>query len=191
MTASRWMVGLLFTVLAPGLVRADMGMPGFKSIELQVVFDNLDDFPDYHFYLAQPGWRPSDTEPEPEPLTSAGIRVNHGKGMYWTVAAVPRRWGDRTAGVPADILYSDRVEVPSRESLPGIWPVDYEVRHFRIELAPGRLVITPGPVERHADGFSSWAPCLASVGALLALGTWLIWRVWLRRLTGTVTERNS
>jgi hypothetical protein len=177
MKALRWVAVLLFAVLGPGGVRADMRTPGFKSLGLQVVFDNLDDFPEYRFYRALRGWQPQDSDPEPESLTSAGFRINDGKGNAFTLTAVPRRWADPAKRATSVILYSDMVVCPQRAEFPGIWPVDYEERHFRIELAPDRVILTPGQVEMRSDGFRSWVPGLLTTGVLITLGMWLVRRV--------------
>ena len=70
-----------------------------------------------------------------------------------------------------------------------LWPADYEVRHFRVDLADGQLKFTPGAVEQGSNGFASWLPGLIAAAAITGLGIWLVRR--LRRRAAPANTQSS
>ncbi len=178
MKTARWAT-LLVALLSPSAARADMGMPGFKYLELRIVIDNLDDYPDYQFFMGGP---PTKDDPARAPITAEGCHLTVGRQwVIWKLVAVPRQHPE--PAVPVDwealaprVLSSNAVQCPSRGSVPGLWPYDYEARHYRISISEGQLTLSLVSVEQRSDGFSSWLPAIFTTVAITGVGLWIVRR---------------
>lgn len=185
-----WWIAGLVVLMAPGAVMADVGVPGFKSRELRVVIDNLDDYPNHVFYLVAAGWVvPGEKEmgpgkPEKPSRVVPGELHRPGYSARWAhnwmLVAVPRDraasvdWNALAQGTPG-VLHSNRVQLSQPGSVIFLSPEDYETRHFRVTLADGQLTLTPGAVEEGSDGFASWFPAIALATAFLGFGLLMVW----------------
>ena len=121
--------------------------PGFKFREMRIVIDNLDEYPDYAFYLVAARWVGAEKEDfgpgQPDqavadrcrvsalrPATRPGGRTNgcwsplprerveHGGPVDWQVLV---------AGAPG-VLHSNVVPLAQPSPVLVLWPADYEVR---------------------------------------------------------------
>jgi hypothetical protein len=181
-----WRVAALLAVfLTPDAVRADMGMPGFKSRELRVVIDDLADHPEYLFFRVHPDWPTRTQQPtdfHPAPVSEFELRLKSGKyASIIKLLAVPRRligprgevdWEAVAKNAPG-VLYSDPVQIRGLGDVAILWPVDYEVHHYRVDLADGKLFLTLASVEHGSDGFSSWIPGILTALAVTGIGVWI------------------
>jgi hypothetical protein len=187
---------LLVVVICPASARADMGLPWDKRRPLSVVIDNLGDYPEYRFYLVPQSWLERvDSMPqygECRLVSEHGVVFNSraymGKTIALVLMAVPRAWEDSKEhqwGVsipprPTGVLHSSTVHlfrVPDEGTV--LCPIDYEVRHLRVEMEGGQLTVTPAGVEHRSEGITSWLPGVLFSAAVVSLGLWLA-RRWRR-----------
>ena len=199
-----WWLTLLGVLLCSAPARADVVAPGFKFRELRVVIDNLNDYPDYSFYLVAAPWVvPGEKEygpGKPDKPSRVTLGQVHRPGYSarwqhdWMLVAVPREradsvdWKALAAGTPG-VLHSNRVRLAQPSPALVIWPRDYELRHFRVSLADGQLALTPGAVEEGANGSASWLPGLIAAAALTGMGLWIAHRIRRRSRPTTTAER--
>jgi hypothetical protein len=187
MKTALW-VALLVALQCPNAARADMGTPGFKQLELRVVIDNLDDYAEYQFFMVGPSWQPSTKDgPAPSLVTAEGWRLYvAGPSAVWKLIAVPRQRAEPVdwEALAPKVLSSNTVECPRRDSVPGVWPFDYEVRHYRIGLVDGQLSLALVSVEQRSHGFSSWLPAIFTTVAITGVGLWIVRRRRRARASG-------
>src|SRR5262249_10263750 len=198
-------LGILGLLTVVGPVRADMLFPGFKSVELRVSLDNLNDYPDYVFFFVVPGWVTGEkTNGPPQATTPRHVLPGdyHSPGYparwnrEWMLIAVPRQavqqaadkfeWKLLDASNPG-VLHSNRITLSHPEPVILVRPKDYELHRYRVTLAGDTLELTPGPVVGGSNSWHSWIPGAALAGVVAGLGLWFV----RRRRRRTLAPANS
>jgi hypothetical protein len=200
-------LAVLGLLAAAGATRADVGVPGFKGVDTLVSLDNMADFPDHVFFFVVPGWVTGERtsgppRPAVPPRVSPGSFYSPGYPLrfhhQWMLVALPRRQAEKPdldwaalAAVNPGVLHSNHFELAAAGVVFLLNPKSYELYHFQVSLADGRLTVTPGPVESVSFEVNSvrvptWIPGLALTAAFVGLGLWIIRRRRRRSLAAKV-----
>jgi hypothetical protein len=180
-------------------VRADMAMPGTKRISHGVCFDNLPDSPEFVFFLS-PTLLVEPADGTTQRMGDYPVRVGSGVvhhlgravrfGWDWTLVAVPRVQLDDSpepvsrkllsADTPG-VLHSNSFRFPDYDSVLIIYPKDFDVHHFQVDMTDGKLTATRTRIEDVSFQVGSfrvplWPINLLICGAIAWLGIW-----WFRR----------
>jgi hypothetical protein len=149
----RYALGVLAILLLGGsFVRADVAVPGRKTVPHELTFENLDAYPNYRFYLV--------SEQRLQPLTQSCLEVTPGRKLRpegytfrrWAVYlfAVPlevvQKEGDSPkkewfAGATSGVYKSDEAVAVSA-GVPDSSPVAAVQTRYRIDLQDGVLHLT-------------------------------------------------